>query len=351
MAEPIPKILVVDDYAYNRLVYSEWLREIGGVEIVEAASGQRALQLARDHDFAMFLIDVNMPDLNGLELAHLLRQEPRAQSTPIIFVTSEHGDGGRLMQGYRMGAVDFVVSGPLHAQILAEKARVFVELYRKRLELQGIAEHALRESLDLKQRVAQLDREHEALRRHATRDGMTGLPNRALFHDRLHAALARASRNSTRTALAYLEFDGFRELNERHGQAAGDALIVATADRLTAALRATDTVARLGPEEFAILLEELGSPSDVQYVIQKIHGVVVEPLVLQASRDSPRVKVRVGASLGAAVYPDHANEVDGLITLAAMTIRAVKAGSGGAKVYPGHAHSHRAIYPANADPE
>lgn len=336
MPNPVPKILVADGYAYNRLVYSEWLLEIGGVEIVEAATAGRALQLAREHDFALMLIDVDMPDLDGFELAHLLRQELQAQPTPMIFVTSGHGDGGRVMHGYRMGAIDFVVAGPLHAHVLAEKARVFITLFRKRVELQAIAEQSQREGLHLRQRVEQLDREHEALRRHATRDGLTGLPNRTLFHDRLHGALARATRKHMRCALAYLELEGFPEINARHGQSVGEALILATADRLTAVLRATDTVARLGTEEFAILLEELGPSADTQHVIQKIHAAVVEPLVLPAGRDSPHSQVRVGASIGAAVYPDHASEVDDLILLADMTMRAVRSGSGGARLYPGH---------------
>jgi PleD family two-component response regulator len=96
------------------------------VEIVEANGGQRALELARAHDFAMFLLDINMPDLDGFELASLLRQEPRADLTPIVFVTSEATDRPYLMRGYRMGAVDFMVSAPVHGEILAQKARVFI---------------------------------------------------------------------------------------------------------------------------------------------------------------------------------------------------------------------------------
>lgn len=332
MTEAAPKILVVDDYAYNRLVFGERLCDIARVDVVEAATGERARQLAREYDFAMLLIGVNMPDPDGFTLAHVLRQELRTEATPIVFVRAEEDrDGGSLMEGYRLGAAEFFIEAPLHGKIFADKIRLFLEMSRKRMAVRRNAEPP-----DERQRE-QLEREYETLRRHAVRDGLAILSSRELFHARLGAAVALASRRHTRCALALLDLDGSRELYSRHGAAIADAVIQATVDCVTRVLREAGTIARLGPEEFALILEELGSPLDAERVIRDVRSAVAEPLLLQTSGDSLQVRAWVGASLGAAVYPDHANDIDDLVTLAALTVGTLKAGGGGAKVYPGHA--------------
>src|SRR5262245_5339838 len=120
MAQSTPKILVVDDYGPNRTIYAEALRRIPNVEIIEADNGQRALELARGGDFAMYLLDIQMPDMDGFELASLLRQQSENEPVPVVFATTDTGDGQYLLRGYRMGATDFVASAPLRAEILAQ---------------------------------------------------------------------------------------------------------------------------------------------------------------------------------------------------------------------------------------
>ena len=336
MADVATKVLVADDREHNRLIYRDCLREIRDLEIVEANGGQRALELAREHDFAMFLLDINMPDMDGFELASRLREEPRAEATPIVFVTSETTDKPYLMRGYRMGAVDFMVSAPVHGEILVQKARVFLQIFRKRQELQGIVHRVRHENTQLHTRLEEFVREQEALRAQAAHDELTQLPNRALFLDRLAAASARARRARQRFALAYVDLEGLKAVNDRHGKATGDALIVSIAQRLSKTLRATDTVARVGSDKFALLFENLGSRADAARVAQKAYHAITEAARLRSESDRVDVQIRTGASIGVAIHPDHATEDDDLLVLAELTQYAVKQAGGGISIYPGN---------------
>ena len=129
----IVKCLLVDDLAENRLALAALLRA-PNVEVLEARSGPEALDLLLRHDVALALVDVQMPDMDGFELAELMRGAERTRSIPIIFVTAGGRDQERMFQGYESGAVDFLYK-PVDPRILANKARVFFDLYRQRAEL------------------------------------------------------------------------------------------------------------------------------------------------------------------------------------------------------------------------
>jgi two-component system sensor histidine kinase/response regulator len=127
------KCLLVDDLAENLLGLSELLRQ-DDVEILEARSGTEALEILLIHDVALALLDVQMPDMDGFELAELMRGSARTRHIPIIFVTAGARDQHRLFQGYESGAVDFLYK-PIEPQILRNKAAVFFQLDRQRRQL------------------------------------------------------------------------------------------------------------------------------------------------------------------------------------------------------------------------
>ncbi|MCA1714679.1 MAG: response regulator [Gammaproteobacteria bacterium] len=127
-------ILLVDDQPGRLLTYRAILEPLGE-RLVEASSGKQALQRLMDDEYAVILLDVNMPEMDGFETASLIHQHPRFEKTPIIFVTAVNvGDMDR-MRGYKLGAVDYV-SVPVIPEILRTKVTVLAELYRKRRELQ-----------------------------------------------------------------------------------------------------------------------------------------------------------------------------------------------------------------------
>ena len=131
------KILVVDDLPEKLVVYHTILEELGE-ELVLARSGAEALKQLLNDDFAVILLDVNMPDMDGYETAALIRNRRRSAHTPIIFVTA-YADEMLEMKGYSHGAVDYILS-PVVPEVLRTKVRVFVDLFRKTLEVQRQAE-------------------------------------------------------------------------------------------------------------------------------------------------------------------------------------------------------------------
>ncbi|MCM2253400.1 MAG: response regulator [Ramlibacter sp.] len=135
-------ILVVDDLPEKHLVFRTILEELGQ-NIVSARSGQEALRFILEKEFAVILLDVNMPDIDGLETASLIRQYRKSAQTPIVFITA-YVDERQAKRGYALGAVDYI-SSPVVPEVLRSKVRVFVELYRMNQQLQVQA--AQREAL------------------------------------------------------------------------------------------------------------------------------------------------------------------------------------------------------------
>ncbi len=135
------KFLLVDDLEEN-LVALEALLRWPGLELLRARSGREALELLLEHDVALALLDVQMPQMDGFELAELMRGSARTRSVPIIFVTAGAQDRGRVFKGYEAGAVDFLFK-PIDPDILRSKTRIFFELHEQRAELERRLARAL----------------------------------------------------------------------------------------------------------------------------------------------------------------------------------------------------------------
>jgi diguanylate cyclase (GGDEF)-like protein len=136
----------------------------------------------------------------------------------------------------------------------------------------------------------------DALQSVALTDPLTGLANRTLFADRLRVALARAGRAGTGVAVLYLDLDRFKDVNDSLGHAAGDALLKDFARRLRASVRAADTVARFGGDEFVVLLEDVKDPQHAARVAEKMVRASREPLRVEGR--ALVATVSVGVALG-----------------------------------------------------
>jgi len=135
MAAPV-KILLVDDQPGRLLTYRTILEPLGE-DLVDARSGMEALKLLMEDEYAVILLDVNMPVMDGFETATLIHQHPRFENTPIIFVTAVNLSDLDRLRGYKLGAVDYVMV-PVIPEIMRTKVSVLAELYRKRRELQSL---------------------------------------------------------------------------------------------------------------------------------------------------------------------------------------------------------------------
>ena len=143
MLNPDPvNILIVDDLPEKHVVMGSILEELGQ-NLVSARSGREALRLILEMEFAAILLDVNMPDIDGLETASLIRQYKKSSQTPILFITA-YVDEAQAAKGYALGAVDYI-SSPVVPGVLRSKVKVFVDLHRMNRQLQQHA--AEREAL------------------------------------------------------------------------------------------------------------------------------------------------------------------------------------------------------------
>lgn len=131
--EPIVNVLLVDDHAENLIALEAILGGLGQ-NLVKAHSGEEALRCLLDQDFAVILLDVQMPRLDGFETASLIRQRERSRSTPIIFVTAFDTNDSLMVKGYSLGAVDYLFK-PIEPAILTSKVAVFVDLFKKTQEV------------------------------------------------------------------------------------------------------------------------------------------------------------------------------------------------------------------------
>jgi diguanylate cyclase (GGDEF)-like protein len=147
-------------------------------------------------------------------------------------------------------------------------------------------------------------RESEArFRRMAQYDALTEVPNRALFSDRLRQAIAQARRDQTRLALMYIDLDNFKPINDTFGHHAGDAVLKAAAKRMQDCVRGSDTVGRIGGDEFAVLLNVVEDQQDALAVAEKIRLVLNEPLQLEGGH-----LASISSSTGIAIYPEHGSD-------------------------------------------
>lgn len=189
--------------------------------------------------------------------------------TPIICLASNH-DLDLNREAIKVGASDLLPKQSLDAQQFERSIRYAIDRASAQRELTKLAHY----------------------------DVLTGIPNRSLFSDRLDRALQRSSRGDKPFALFFVDLDGFKAINDSHGHEVGDAVVIEVARRLSDGIRRTDTVARIGGDEFTVLVEKVGSVGDAIASAEKIIDLVTRPLEINDRA------LWVGCSIGIAVYPD-----------------------------------------------
>ncbi len=158
----------------------------------------------------------------------------------------------------------------------------------------------------------------EKLEAMAHYDALTGLPNRALFFDRLAQAIAQTRRSQGMFALMFVDLDGFKAVNDTFGHDTGDAVLKAVSEHLLECVRDSDTVARMGGDEFTLVVRNLHGPQDAAAVAEKILAALAPPLHLLGH------ECRIGASIGIVLYPQHGNTAEELLNQADHAMYAVK---------------------------
>ncbi len=298
-------ILIVDDRPENLLVLESILEELD-LNIVKATSGNQALALMLEYDFALVLLDVQMPEMDGFETAELMRGSERTKNIPIIFVTAINKNKKCMFKGYEIGAVDYLFK-PIEPLILKSKVNVFIELHRQKEQLRKQAE-VLQEKVDELMRLRELNSKLEHL---SSIDVLTGISNRRSFEEKIKAEWKRAIRSKTMISLIMIDIDHFKEFNDYYGHQAGDRCLEKVAKAIVSSTqRPADLVARYGGEEFVVVLPESDRDGAV-FVAERIRSQV-ESLAIrhEHSSVSPYVTVSLGT---ATLFPQSQNSVEELI--------------------------------------
>ena len=237
--------------------------------------------------------------------------------------------------GARAGA-SFAVSGANEVDRMTRAVAAFshslCELRRARDELEERVLERTRElwaaNDELRSEVELRKEAERQLHEMAFHDPLTGLPNRALFRDRMDTALARASRQEGLLAVMYVDLDRFKHVNDTLGHLAGDRLLIEIGRRIRGCLRGADTLARLGGDEFTVILGDLGGVEDAVRVAERIVEAVGSPVELDDEA------VHVGASIGISLYPRDGRDADTLARNADLAMyEAKQAGRGQHRVF------------------
>ena len=261
-----PLVLVADDDGVTRAMVGSWLMR-SGYGVVAARDGEEALRLARERRPDLLLVDVTMPAMDGYDVCRAV-QTDGGSPPPVIFLTA-HGKTAARVTGLDAGAVDYIVKPFDEAELIA---RVRAALRTKAVR-DGLAEQA-------------------------ARDGLTGLLNRRELDVRAEEAFALARRHGRELSCLMLDIDHFKQVNDVHGHAGGDAVLREVAQQLSAVCRVADLVARYGGEEFVVLLPETPAPAAVA-TADKLRSV------LAARRfDAGGESISIRASIGVAALTE-----------------------------------------------
>lgn len=399
-------ILIVDDIEANRFVLQSILDHLD-INILIADNGDQALQQVLQHEFAVILLDVEMPGIDGYETAKLIHGKKTFRDVPIVMVTASDADKEQTLKAYQCGAVDYITK-PVEPIVLINKVKQFVKLDQQtrraqtlqtqqqqanaRLQVllnsagegivgtdlvgcisfanpkacellqtgldkiigkniadfyytESIGEFALNASGNFQHRdlftasganrtgserwitasgqsffveysceittneagdktgavvmfqdVSERRAIEERLIRLANYDPLTNLANRAYFQDSLERAVARALRTQQQLAIFFLDLDRFKTINDSLGHDAGDVLLKTVGERLSHCIRAGDVAARIGGDEFAIILHDIASVVAISSIAEKVIATVQQPLTLNGKQ------ITTSTSIGISVF-------------------------------------------------
>jgi diguanylate cyclase (GGDEF)-like protein len=286
--------------------------ETGRLQRMLAAATGLRWELKQVNDLAdgLQVLDAGRVDVVLLDLSlgqeALCRVRTAAPAVPVVLLAGP-GQGPLALQAVQEGAADYLYKPQLDGNLLGRTLHGAVERQRSKQR----HENNERQSV-LADRGRQKD--HYL----AYHDALLGLPNRALFYDRLRQALAEAGNTASQVAVMFLDLDDFKRINDAMGHEAGDRLLQAVAGRLKGCVRKSDTVARLGGDEFTIILTNQIQPQAAALVAEKILKVVIRPLVVDGQ------EMFITTSIGISVFPSDGMDLETLVKRADLAMYRAK---------------------------
>ncbi|MCG8603786.1 diguanylate cyclase, partial [bacterium] len=286
------KVLLIEDSAGDARLLKETLSEVDSLEftIIHADRLSAGLQLLHENAFDIVLLDLALPDAMGLDALQQVHTE--RPEVPVVILTG-HNDESLGVEAVQQGAQDYLAKGGITQEMLAKAIRYALE--RNRL-------------------LTEVEEARQLERHNAYHDPLTGLANRQLFYDRLKHAVAQSNRYQRKLGVLFVDLDGFKIVNDTLGHSAGDQLLQNVANRLRKNIRESDSVARIGGDEFTIILDHITYNHDAAKVAQKLLRIISMPHVIEGQ------EVNISASIGISLCPFDGQDIDTLVKKADLAM-------------------------------
>ena len=269
-------ILIVDDVLENIRLLSTIL-DSNGYPTRKATNGTMALKAVEATLPSLILLDIRMPGLSGYEVCQHLKLNPKTTHIPVIFLSASD-DVTDKVEGFRVGGADYITK-PFHVEEVLARVKNQLAIITAQQTI-----HQLNAQLEerVQERTRQLEIANSQLSEMAFCDLLTQLPNRALLTKCLQEAMSQQQANpENQFAVLYLDCDRFKIVNDSLGHQAGDELLIAISHRLKSVLRQEDLLARIGGDEFVVLLTNLAEPHAATQVAERILNSFISSIRLR----------------------------------------------------------------------
>ncbi|OOZ39441.1 hypothetical protein BOW53_11550 [Solemya pervernicosa gill symbiont] len=294
-SQETPSVLLVDDQEMVAHLIRDMLSNDPEVAFHYCQEATSAIAMASEVGATTILLDLVMPDVDGMMLLKYFRANPATRDVPIIVLSSREQPETK-RNAFQLGATDYLVKPPEQIELIA-RVRSHFRQYLDRKERDA----ALQELQSAQQ---ELERMNEELKKLSLTDALTSVPNRRYFDESMEREFSRAQRDQHEISVIMIDIDNFKKYNDSYGHLEGDSCLQLVAKAMSDAVkRPTDTIARYGGEEFSILLPE--TPLEGAKEVAEVVRAAVEALGIEHKENPPGV---VTVSLGVAtVIPDNEN--------------------------------------------
>jgi len=300
------KILLAEDSKTMMLTTTAIIHQSGN-EVIQAHDGKEALSLYHSEDPDLILLDVEMPELNGFQVAEKIRHEDRDKWIPIIFLTS-HKDDEHLSQGINAGGDDYLIK-PVSQIVLNSKLKAMYRIFEMQNKLFSMTKELSKANNELQQSVIT--------------DPLTGAKNRLYFDESIKREWHRSMRNKKELSLLILDVDNFKIMNDSNGHQAGDKCLIELVKIINSYLkRSTDVLCRYGGDEFVIL-----SPDTSSIDAEDIAELIRQNIERNNAKFSKKTKVsvKITVSIGSAsCIPDESISYSEFLSYADKALYAAK---------------------------
>ncbi|MBF0568585.1 MAG: diguanylate cyclase [Nitrospirae bacterium] len=280
------RIMIVEDEGISSAYIQGTLEQLGYIVTSAVSTSEEAIEKAEKYRPDLILMDIHIQGkIDGIDTANEIRSR---FNIPIVYLTA-HSDEATLERAKITEPLGYVVK-PFDSRDLKSSIEIAIHKHKMDTKIKELAHY----------------------------DYLTGLPNRALFFDRLEQSLKQAKRNKKDVALLMIDLDGFKCINDRMGHEAGDEVLIEIAKRLKYQIRDSDTVARLGGDEFVVILTNLSGHEDAETLALKIIVSIGKPFHFKTPYCA------IGASIGISFYPTDGYEAETLLKKADVAMYRAK---------------------------